>query len=53
MQAWTTASGHTLPTASGSPFSPSQTRKNTSATPRFFRSVSTLSQNLAEAHMFA
>src|SRR5512135_2604909 len=41
------SSGHTLPTAPGSPFSPSQTRKNTSATPRFFRSVSTLSQNLA------
>src|SRR5215831_16115927 len=44
MHVWTMASGHMLPTTSGSPFSPSQTRKNTSRTPRFFRSVSTLIQ---------
>jgi hypothetical protein len=38
---------HTLETTSGSPFSPSQTTKNTSLIPRLRRSVSTLIQNLA------
>lgn len=46
-QVWTVVNGHTLPTTSGSPFRPSQTRKNTSVTPRFFRSVSTANQNFA------
>ena len=39
--------GHTLPTTSGSPFSPSQTTKKVSLTPRLRRSVSTLIQNFA------
>src|SRR5215218_9564404 len=42
MQVCTIASGHTFSTTSGSPFNPSQTRKNTSRTPRFFKSTSTL-----------
>ena len=41
------AAGQALPTTSGRPFSPSQTTKNTSLTPRLRRSVSTLIQNLA------
>jgi MFS family permease len=40
----TTVRGHTFVTTSGSPFRPSQTRKNTSLTPRLRRSVSTLIQ---------
>src|SRR5271154_1830699 len=47
MQVCTIACGQTLPTTSGSPFSPSQTTKNTSLMPRLRRSVSTLIQNLA------
>lgn len=47
MQVCTVVSGHTLPTTSGSPLSPSQTRKNVSFTPRFLMSVSTLIQNFA------
>jgi hypothetical protein len=47
MQVWTVASGHTLLTTSGRLFSPSQTRKNASSTPRLRMSVSTLIQNLA------
>ena len=39
--------GQACATTSGSPFSPSQTRKNTSLTPRFFRSTRTLIQNFA------
>jgi hypothetical protein len=39
--------GHTFATTAGRPFSPSQTRKNTSHTPRFFRSSNTDIQNLA------
>jgi hypothetical protein len=42
------ASGNTVFAESGSPFKPSQTRKNTSFTPRFFSSVSTASQNFAD-----
>ena len=41
------ACGQTLPTTSGSPFSPSQTTKNMSLTPRFLSSVSTRIQNFA------
>ena len=37
-------SGHTFPIASGRPFSPSQTTKNTSFTPRLRSSVSTSSR---------
>ena len=40
--------GHTLPTTSGSPFSPSQTTKKVSVTPRFLMSVSTAIQNRAD-----
>ena len=40
-------SGHTFATTSGRPLSPSQTRKNTSAIPRFFMSSRTDIQNLA------
>jgi hypothetical protein len=40
-------------TASGRPFSPSQTSMHTSRVPRFLISVRTRSQYLAEAHMFA
>ena len=47
MQVWTITAGHTLATTSGRPFSPSQTTKNTSRTPRLRRSVSTLIQNFA------
>jgi hypothetical protein len=47
MQVCTVASGHTLPTTSGRPFNPSQTKKNTSLTPRLRISVSTLIQNFA------
>jgi hypothetical protein len=42
-----------LPTTSGKPLSPSQTRKNTSAMPRLRRSVNTANQNFAKAHGFA
>ena len=44
---WTVVSGNTVATESGSPFSPSQTRKKTSRTPRFFNSVNTASQYFA------
>ncbi len=47
MQVWTVVCGHTFATTAGRPFSPSQTRKNTSRTPRFFMSSSTDIQNLA------
>ena len=47
MQVCTIVCGQTLPTTSGRPFSPSQTTKNTSFTPRLRMSVSTLIQNLA------
>jgi len=47
MQVCVVVNGHTFATTSGSPFKPSQTRKNTSTMPRFFRSVSTLIQNFA------
>ena len=47
MQVWIVVNGHTFTTTSGRPFNPSQTRKNTSLTPRFFRSVSTAIQNFA------
>ena len=47
MHVWTVACGHTFATTAGRPFSPSQTRKNTSRTPRFFMSSSTDIQNLA------
>src|SRR5665811_297934 len=47
MHVCTVVIGHTLPTTSGSPLRPSQTRKNVSATPRFFISVRTLIQNFA------
>jgi hypothetical protein len=49
MHVWTMACGQAFPTTSGRPFSPSQTTKNTSLTPLFFRSVSTLIQNLARS----
>lgn len=42
MQACTTVWGHTLVTASGRPLRPSQTRKNTSFTPRLRRSSSAI-----------
>lgn len=45
----TVASGNTAFTPSGRPLSPSQTTKKTSLTPRFFSSVSTASQNLADS----
>jgi hypothetical protein len=48
MQVWTVAMGQTVFTEFGSPFRPSQTTKNTSATPRFFRSVRTAIQNFAD-----
>ena len=41
MHVCTVARGHTFATTSGSPLSPSQTRKNTSLTPRLRMSVST------------
>ena len=41
--------GQTAFTESGRPFKPSQTRKNTSATPRLRSSVSTAIQNFAAA----
>src|SRR6266581_5313984 len=43
----TVVSGHTFPTTSGRPLGPSQTRKNTSRTPRLRMSVRTLIQNFA------
>src|SRR5881398_2195407 len=46
MQVCAMACGQTLDTTSGSPLSPSQTTKNTSPIPRFFRSVSTAIQKL-------
>jgi hypothetical protein len=42
-----TVSSHTVVIASGRPLRPSQTAMQTSATPRFFSSVSTASQNFA------
>src|SRR5919205_22109 len=39
--------GQTFSTTSGKPLRPSQTRKNTSRTPRFFSPTSTLIQDLA------
>src|SRR4051794_9121265 len=47
--ACTIAAGNTVFTASGSPLRPSQTTKNTSRTPRFFRSVNTFIQNFADS----
>ena len=47
MHVWTVVSGHTFATTSGRPLRPSQTRKSTSRTPRFFMSASTDIQNLA------
>ena len=47
MQVCTMVCGHTFPTTSGSPFNPSQTRKNMSLMPRLRMSVSTLIQNFA------
>jgi hypothetical protein len=47
MQVCTIVAGQTAATESGRPFKPSQTRKNTSATPRFFSSVSTAIQTFA------
>ncbi len=47
--ACTIAAGKTAFTLSGKPFSPSQTTKNTSMTPWFFRSASTLIQNFADS----
>jgi hypothetical protein len=49
MHVWTTALGNTAFTESGSPFSPSQTTKKTSLTPRPFRSVRTANQNFADS----
>ncbi len=43
----TVVRGHTFDTTSGSPFRPSQTRKNVSVTPQFLMSVKTLIQNFA------
>lgn len=43
----TRAAGHTSATTSGSPFNPSQTTKNTSFMPRFFKSCNTCNQNFA------
>jgi hypothetical protein len=47
MHVWVTVRGQTAVMASGSPVSPSQTTISTSATPRFFSSVSTCSQYFA------
>src|SRR3954451_1471516 len=47
--AWTMLAGNTAATASGRPLSPSQTTKNTSCTPRFFRSLSTFIQYFADS----
>jgi hypothetical protein len=47
MQVCTIVAGQTAATESGRPLKPSQTRKNTSATPRFFSSVSTAIQTFA------
>ena len=41
--------GKTALTDCGNPLRPSQTKKKTSATPRFFNSVSTASQYLADS----
>ena len=49
MQVWTIAAGKTALTLSGRPFSPSQTTKNTSRTPRDFRSLRTAYQNFADS----
>jgi len=49
MHACTMVSGQTALTESGRPFSPSQTTKNTSTTPRLRRSVSTAIQNFADS----
>ena len=49
MQVWTIAAGNTAFTESGSPFSPSHTTKNTSLTPRDFRSLRTAYQNFADS----
>ena len=46
MHCCTTVSSHTVVIASGRPLSPSQTAMHTSATPRFFSSVSTLQPEL-------
>src|SRR5213082_4194120 len=46
-QVCATARGQVDSIASGSPFRPSQTTMQASATPRFFKSVSTCNQNLA------
>ena len=48
-QVCTIVAGHTALTLSGRPFKPSQTRKNTSATPRLRSSVNTTIQNLADS----
>ena len=47
MQVWVMACGQTLATTSGNPFRPSHTTKQTSLVPRFWKSVSTLSQYFA------
>jgi hypothetical protein len=47
MQVCTIVAGQTAATESGRPFKPSQTRKNTSATPRLFSSVNTAWQTFA------
>jgi hypothetical protein len=49
MQVCTMVAGHTAATESGRPFKPSQTRKNTSATPRLRSSVNTAIQNFADS----
>lgn len=49
MQACAVVAGNTAFTLSGRSFSPSQTRKKTSRTPRFLMSVSRLIQNFADA----
>jgi hypothetical protein len=47
MQLCTVVNGHTFPTTSGRPLSPSQTTKNTSRVSRLRMSVRTLIQNFA------
>ena len=49
MYVCTVAIGRTAFTEFGSPLSPSHTTKNTSATPRFLRSVRTAIQNFADS----
>jgi hypothetical protein len=51
VQVCTIVAGQTAATESGSPFKPSQTRENTSATPRFFSSVSTAVQNFRQSRL--